>query len=96
MISIFGDASGARFGSPLWIQGTANVEVKDGIWMKVFSKKSSNFRELKNLALRLSNSHQCGKIAWGAEVFIFTNNQVVEWAFYWGTSSSQGLFNTVL
>jgi len=96
VIFIFGDASGHGFGSSLWIQGSHVTEVEEGVWTKEYSNRSSNFRELTNIARRLRSALLEGKIDEGAEVFLFTDNQVTENAFYRGTSTSKRLFEAVL
>jgi hypothetical protein len=35
-------------------------------------------------------------IPWGAELFLFTDNFVTEWAYFRGSSKSKGLFNLIL
>ncbi len=62
----------------------------------VFSEKSSNFREMCNITLRLEALVHEGTIPDGTEVFVFTNNQVTERAFYRGTASTPELFELVL
>jgi len=53
VIFIFGDASGTGFGTSLWVQGGSKVHIDEGLWKAIFSAWSSNFREMKNFALKL-------------------------------------------
>ncbi|KAL7578374.1 hypothetical protein ACA910_012776 [Epithemia clementina (nom. ined.)] len=46
---MFGDASGAGFGSSLWVQGSTNIDTEHDTWTKAYSERSSNFREFKKL-----------------------------------------------
>ena len=93
---IFADASGEGFGSSLWIYGGSTVDTEHGLWTREYGSRSSNFRELYNLVLRLERLVQDGKLPEGTEVFMFTDNSTAESAFYKGTSSSRLLFELVL
>ena len=96
VIYIFGDASGEGFGTTLWIQHQSEIHMEEGLWTLAYSAKSSNFREMCNLALRVESALQNQEICEGSEIFVFTDNQVAERAFYRGTSSAPGLFELVL
>ena len=93
---IFGDASGEGFGSSLWLYGSTTVETEHGLWTRQYGGRSSNYRELYNLVLRLETMVKDGTIPKGSEVFMFTDNSTAESAFFKGTSSSPLLFELVL
>ena len=93
---LFGDASGEGFGSSLWIYGSSTVETEHGLWTRAYGARSSNFRELYNLVLRLEALVDNGTIEHGSEVFMFTDNSTAEAAFYRGTSSTKLLYELVL
>ena len=85
---IFGDASGEGFGSSLWLYGSATVETEHGLWTKAYGGRSSNYRELYNLVLRLEALVEDATIPKGSEIFMFTDNSTAESAFFRGTSST--------
>jgi len=89
----FGDASGAGFGSSLFLNGS--LYYRHGQWTTAFSDESSNFRELDNLIHAIEDAHSKGLLA-ESELFVFTDNSAAEGAFYRGTSSSRRLFDLVL
>ena len=93
---VFGDASGDGFGSSLWLYGSPTVETEHGLWTREYGSRSSNYRELYNLVLRLEALVNDGTIPKGSEVFMFTDNSTAESAFFKGTSSSPLLFELVL
>ncbi|KAL7571472.1 hypothetical protein ACA910_019224 [Epithemia clementina (nom. ined.)] len=93
---MFGDASGADFGTSLWIQEAADIHAEHGIWTCTYSKRSSNFCELYNLVARVESMVNEEEIPRGTELFIFTDNSTAESAFYCGTSKSKLLFELVL
>ncbi|KAL7577355.1 hypothetical protein ACA910_002089 [Epithemia clementina (nom. ined.)] len=93
---MFDDASGAGFGSSLWIQGSETIDAEHGIWTQPYSSRSSNFREFYNLVSRIEVLSKEGRIEPGTECFIFTDNSTTEAAFYKGTSKSKLLFDLVL
>jgi hypothetical protein len=90
---MFGDASGAGFGSSLEISGT--LHYMHGQWNYDNSKESSNFRELANLIHVISDASSKGLLH-QSELFVFTDNSVAESAFFKGTSSSKRLFDLML
>ena len=96
VVIIFGDASGEGFGSSLWVYGSEDVETEHGLWTREYGARSSNFRELYNLILRLESLVACGRLKQGTEIFMFTDNSTAEAAFYRGTSSTRLLFELVL
>ena len=59
------------------------------------SGESSNFREFNNLVETLEREHHVGNLR-NLEVFVCTDNEVAEKAFYKGSSKSPKLFNLVL
>ncbi|KAL7571732.1 hypothetical protein ACA910_002831 [Epithemia clementina (nom. ined.)] len=79
-----------------WLQGASDVLVDHGVWTQDYSTKSSNFRELYNLVLRMEVLMKENKFAKRTEVFIFTDNATAKAAFYKGTSKSKLLFQLVL
>jgi hypothetical protein len=89
----FGDASGAGFGSSLFLNGS--IYYRHGQWTSSFSDESSNYRELANLIHAIEDAHSTGLLA-DSELFVFTDNSAAEGAFYKGTSSSRRLFELVL
>ena len=95
-VIVFADASGEGFGSSLWIYGSDTVDTEHGLWTRQYGSRSSNFRELYNLILRLEALVHGNQLEHGAEVFMFTDNATSESAFYRGTSSSYLLFSLVL
>ena len=96
VVIIFGDASGEGFGTSLWLYGSDEVDTEHGLWTREYGARSSNFRELYNLILRLEALVTSGRLKVGTEVFLFTDNSTSESAFYRGTSSSRLLFELVL
>ncbi|KAL7572454.1 hypothetical protein ACA910_006630 [Epithemia clementina (nom. ined.)] len=93
---MFGDASGAGFGTSLWLQGSKHIHAKHGVWTRAYGGRSSNFRELYNLVARVEALLAEGALVVGTELFIFTDNSTAELAFYRGTSRSKLLFELVL
>jgi hypothetical protein len=89
----FGDASGAGFGSSLFVNGS--LYYRHGQWTSAFSDESSNFRELANLVHAIEEAHSKGLLE-NSELFVFTDNSAAEGAFYKGTSPSRRLFELVL
>jgi len=89
----FGDASKSGFGSTLQMEN--GISYRYGTWGSDGAEKSSNFRELENLAQALENEVSTTSLT-GKEVFIFTDNSTAEGAYYKGTSSSKLLFEIVL
>jgi hypothetical protein len=93
---MFGDASGMGFGQSLWFMGRPDVDVFFGLWDAIASGGSSNWREFYNQVLAVERGIDNGTIPAGTEIFLFTDNFVMERAFHRGTSSSKTLFNLVL
>ena len=96
VIFIYGDASGAGYGISLWRKGETKIGVEYGEWTRAYSEKSSNHREMYNFTIYLEKLLTQDKIKSGSEVFVFTDNQVTESAFFKGTSHSPTLFSLVL
>ncbi len=91
----FGDASGDGYGSGLaTLRGSPNI--RHGKWGIFYrTEASSNFRELRNLVDAVELEYKQGGLD-GHELFLFTDNQVAERAYYKGSSSSRTLFELVL
>ena len=96
VVFIYGDASGAGYGISLWKKGAKEIGVEYGEWTKEYAERSSNHREMYNFTLFLEKKLAQGDFVKGTEVFVFTDNQVTESAFYKGTSTSRQLFELVL
>jgi len=90
---MFGDASGAGFGSSLKIG--KDIIYRHGQWKQSFAQESSNYRELGNLINAAKDACSKGLLK-DAELFVFTDNTSAESAFYKGTSSSKRLFELTL
>jgi hypothetical protein len=93
---MFGDASGSGFGVSLWMAGQGTVYTAHGSWTEATLNKSSNFRELYNLVLKIEELVKDGTIPSGNEIFVFTNHFVAERAFYHGSSKSLLLHELVV
>jgi hypothetical protein len=90
----FGDASGYGFG--------ATIQIGENLWYEysqwaseIAEESSSNWRELANLVNFIERTVDTHDLD-GSEVFIFTNNQTAESAFWKGHSSSPKLSDLVL
>jgi hypothetical protein len=92
---MFGDASGSRFGVPLWVASPGTVYTLHGSWSEDTSNKSSNYQELYNLVLKIEELVKDGTITCGTECFGFTDNFVAERAFYHGSAKSPLLHELV-
>jgi hypothetical protein len=98
---VVGDASGAGFGSSSWQQESDEVHADFGKWMEdvtnnVTNNESSNFREAGNLIIRLKRMLKTGEIEEGTEVFVFTDNQVAESTYFWGSAKNFKLHQLIL
>jgi hypothetical protein len=95
----FIDASGEGFGGSTQIlQHQAVLQLKMariGFWCTEISEKSSNYQEFRNLAKHVAAESRAGILS-GTEVWILTDNEVTERAWYSGTSSSKSLFDIML
>ena len=67
-----------------------------GEWTREYATKSSNHREMYNFTIFLERLLAEERVKPGSEIFVFTDNQVTESAFFKGTSSSRYLFELVL
>ncbi|KAL7556538.1 hypothetical protein ACA910_017629 [Epithemia clementina (nom. ined.)] len=86
---VFGDASGTGFGVSKWAPGDLQIQVVHGVWGRETSKKtSSNFCELSNLVYKIKRMDAAHELSDQVEIFIFTDNQHAESAFYRGTAKS--------
>jgi hypothetical protein len=75
---------------------TSNIWYEYGQWStEIAEENSSNWRELANLVNFIERSLDRHDLS-GSELFIFTDNQTAESAFWKGHSSSPKLFNLVL
>jgi hypothetical protein len=90
---MFGDASGAGFGSSLKIR--KDIIYHHGQCRQSFAQESSNYRELGNLINAVKDACSKGLLK-DTELFVFTDNTSAESAFYKGTSSSKRLFELTL
>jgi len=82
----FGDASGSGFGGS--IQIVCNISYHHGLWWWDRNEALSNHLELRNL-VETMEEWVTTRDLWEAEVFIFTDNSVVEAAFYKSNSLSK-------
>jgi len=95
MLALYGrgDASGSGFGG---IVPTRNgVMFRHGIWTYDVSRASSNFREFRNLVDGLEKAAEDGGLK-EVELFLGTDNQVAENAYYKGSSGNKELDEQVL
>ncbi|KAL7559152.1 hypothetical protein ACA910_010231 [Epithemia clementina (nom. ined.)] len=91
-IYVFGDASGAGFGVSSWTPKSVYVQAEHGTWDTNIAKKStSNFRELANIVFSIERIDRNNEISDATEIFVFTDNQHAESAFYRATAKSPGL-----
>jgi hypothetical protein len=93
---MFGDASGSGFGISLWVAGEDTIYASHGSWTVETSQKSSNYRELYNLVLKIEELVRDGTIHRGTEIFVFTDNFVAERAFHHGSAKSRLLHELVV
>ena len=97
VVFIVGDASGTGFGSCCWIQDIEHVRVEFGRWTsEVELDESSNFREAVNLVVRIMRMVRTGHIPRGSEVFVFTDNFVMEATYMRGSSKSSKLHDYIV
>ena len=92
---LFGDASGTGFGVSLWVAGEGTVYTAHGYWTEDTLAKSSNYRELYNLVLKIEELVKDGTIPAGTEIFVFTDNFVSKRAFFHGSAKSPLLHELV-
>ena len=93
VVYTFGDASGSGFGGSSY--GNEELRYYSGQWEESYSSKSSNYRELSNLVIKLENDYVNGLLE-NKEIFVFTDNSTAEAAYFKGTSKSQPLFELIL
>jgi hypothetical protein len=89
----FGDASKGGFG--LSIDFGNGVRFEFGEWCEDIQDESSNYREFRNLVNVLMRAADEGRLK-GAGIFLFTDNQAAEGAYYRGTYPSRALFELVV
>jgi hypothetical protein len=89
----FADASGSGFGSCLFINN--HVHFREGQWSTDAAAETSNFRELSNVIHAIESAVH-GSLLHDAELFLFTDNMLVESAFHRSTTTSKRLFPLIL
>jgi hypothetical protein len=93
---LWGDASGAGFGSSLWIKGEGEIDLVYGTWDEEVANQSSNFREAYNLVLRVEQLVRDRRIIRGSELWLFTDNMVSERSFFKGSNKNPELHKLCL
>ncbi len=103
----FGDASGKQFGATLSSgydclsklsttrQDAQGIWFRVGLWLAIEETKSSNYKELRNLVVTVSEEAKAGRMK-DCKFFLFTNNSTAEGCFYRGNSKSRRLHELVL
>jgi hypothetical protein len=93
----FGDAAKSGFGVTAGEQRSLeNLQYEYGVWEQVIRMKSSNHKEMLNFVKFLVQGVNNGTIREGTEVFMFTDNFVIdERAFFRGTSPTRELNDLV-
>jgi hypothetical protein len=89
----FGDSSGNGFGWSIDFGGYIRYE--HGLWSETLCEEHSNYKELRNLLNALIRAGLEGSLT-GREIFLYTDNQVVEGSYYRGTTASKSLFELVV
>jgi hypothetical protein len=89
----FGDASSGGFGST--VERPGGIQGRFRLWGRDDEDKSSNYRELRNLANTVEEEATEGHLTNG-ELWLFTDNSTAESCFFWGGSSSKLLHELVL
>jgi hypothetical protein len=95
----FGDASGEGFGSAARVfeeQRTRDptdnpIRTRRGFWCTTISEEASNYREMRNILEMLVDLDDVAELT-GAEVFLFTDNEVTEHVYYRGSSTNKLLY----
>jgi hypothetical protein len=89
----FGNASGKQFGATLSSsyncqsklsatrQDTQGFWSRVGLWSAIKEMESSNYKELRNLVVTVSEEAKAGRMK-DCEFFLFTNNSTAEGCFY--------------
>ena len=88
---LWGDASGASFGSLLH---ETSVEYESAEWARDHKEESSNWREMNNLTTRVERMADQGRLR-RKELTVITDNDTFYRAFHKGHSSSPKLNNIV-
>jgi hypothetical protein len=82
--------------SILWHIDFGNgVRFEFGEWCEDIQGEYSNYRELRNLVNALLRAAEEGPLK-GADIFLFTDNQVAEGAYYRGFPPRRALFELVV
>ena len=76
-------------------ESDSHIGFRFGTWYCSSSDKSSNYREMRNLAETLEAMASEGELL-GCKLFLFTDNSTAESAFFKGLSLSKDLFELVL
>ena len=92
----FGDTCRVGFGQSLWLLGADDIDVFYGLWGDAAIDNSSNWKEFYKQVMGVKRGLNKGTIPWGTELFMFTDNFMMERAYFWGTSKSKALFDLVL
>ena len=71
------------------MKGNQGIRYKVGFWGSDKANESSNFKELGNLVFTQEGTKEDEDGICGVEIFIFTDNEVSEGAFFKGTSTSE-------
>ena len=92
----FGDAAKHGFGRAI-ARLEEEVRHEHGIWScRIAEEKHSNYKELRNLVEAIESwAKSEGERCRGTTVFMFTDNTVVERAYFRGNSSNRELFELV-
>ena len=92
-----GDTLGTKFGLCCWTQGTEEVRVEFRRWTEeVELDKSSNFREAGNLVVGIMRMVATRQIPNELDIFVFTDNKVMESTYLGGLSKSSKLHNIIV
>ena len=92
---VFGDASGAGFGSS-WSNGNQkDIKYRFGVWAEEGQDTSSNYRECRNLVETLEDMGAQGDLE-GREIFLFTDNMVSESIAAKGSSKQSTLYDLIV
>ncbi len=89
----FGDASSGSFGAT--VERPGGIQGRFGLWGRDDEDKSSNYRELHNLADTVEEEATEGHLTNG-ELWLFTDNSTAESCFFGGGSSTKLLHELIL
>jgi hypothetical protein len=98
MVYGFVDAPGEGFGGLTRYKDQSFRSIlasaRIGFWCNEISEKSSNFREFRNLKEHVKAESRKGNLA-GRELWVYTDNEVTERAWFNGTSSKKELYSSL-